>query len=142
MSSAWALIEDQGELLFVRRSFEVGRGGQWCPPGGTMWRDEWPEVACVRETYEETGLRVSVVRPIAAFEGAHFVLCTLNSDRSRLRIKPSECIDARWIKPEDILDLGTVMDLRRIIPVLQLAGFRTPRLPEGLVPSIPTEQFV
>lgn len=142
MSSAWALIEDRGELLFIRRSFDVGRGGQWCPPGGTMWRDEWPEVASVRETYEETGLRVSVVRPIANFEGAHFVHCTLNSDRSKLRLRPEECIDARWIKPEDILDLGTVMDLRRIIPVLQLAGFRTPKLPPGLIPSVPTEQFV
>lgn len=107
-----------------------------------MWRDEWPEVGCVRETYEETGLRVSVVRPIAKFDGAHFVHCTLNSDRSKLRLRPEECIDARWVKPEDILELGTVMDLRRIIPVLRLAGFKTPRLPPGLVPSVPTEQFV
>ncbi len=142
MSSAWALIEDRGELLFVRRSFEVGRGGQWCPPGGTMWRDEWPEVASVRETYEETGLRVSVVRAIANFEGAHFVHCTLNSDRSKLRLRGTECIDARWVRPENILELGTVMDLRRIIPVLQLAGLRTPKLPPGLIPSVPTEQFV
>lgn len=142
MSSAWALIEDQGELLFVRRSFDVGRGGQWCPPGGTMWRDEWPEVASVRETYEETGLRVSVVQPIANFDGAHFVHCTLNSDRSKLRLRPEECIDARWVRPENILELGTVMDLRRIIPVLQLAGFKSPKIPPGLVPSIPTEQFV
>ncbi len=142
MSSAWALIEDEGEILMVRRSFSVGRGGQWCPPGGTMWRDEWPEVASVRETYEETGLRVSVVRPIANFDGAHFVLCTLNSDRSKLRLKDEECIDARWVKPSEILTLGTVMDLRRVIPVLQLAGFEPPRVPPGLVPSIPTEQFV
>lgn len=142
MSSAWAVIEDQGELLFVRRAFDVGRGGQWCPPGGTMWRDEWPEVACVREAFEETGLRVSVVRPIAKFDGAHFVHCTLNSPRSRLRLREEECIDARWVRPEDILSLGTVMDLRRVIPVLKLAGFKTPPLPVGLIPSVPTEQFV
>lgn len=142
MSSAWAVIEDRGEILMVRRSFSVGRGGQWCPPGGTMWRDEWPEVACVRETYEETGLRVSVVRPIAHFEGAHFVLCTLNSDRARLRLRETECIDAKWVHPANVLDLGTVMDLRRLIPVLQLAGLEAPKLPEGLIPSVPTEQFV
>lgn len=142
MGSAWALIEDNHEILMVRRSFSVGRGGQWCPPGGTMWRDEWPEVACVRETYEETGLRVSVVRPIANFEGAHFVLCTLNSERARLRLREDECIDARWLNTRDILSLGTVMDLRRMIPVLQLAGFEPPKIPEGLIPSVPTEQFV
>lgn len=142
MSSAWAVIEDEGELLFVRRAFDVGRGGQWCPPGGTMWRDEWPEVASVRETYEETGLRVSVVRPIANFDGAHFVHCTLNSKRGRLRLRAEECIAAKWVKPHDILSLGTVMDLRRVIPVLELAGFRAPKLPNGLIPSVPTEQFV
>lgn len=107
-----------------------------------MWRDEWPEVACVRETYEETGLRVSVVKPIAHFEGAHFVLCQLNSERTRLRLREDECIDASWVRPQNILDLGTVMDLRRIVPVLQLAGFNAPKLPPGLVPSVPTEQFV
>lgn len=142
MSSAWALILDEGELLFVRRSHEVGRPGQWCPPGGTMWRNEWPEVACVRETYEETGLRVSVVRPLAVFDSAHFVLCKLHSDRSRLRLRPEECIDARWVKPSKILELGTVMDLRRILPVFQLAGLEAPRPPAGLALAVPSHQLV
>ncbi|MFU8806164.1 MAG: NUDIX hydrolase [Bradymonadaceae bacterium] len=141
MSSAWALIEDGGELLFIRRAFIVGRGGQWCPPGGTIWKNEWPEVACVREAYEETGLRVTIERPLAVFESAHYFLCRLNRSRDKLTLRAQECIDARWISPEELLKIGTIMDLRRIIPILSLCGLETPVVPEGLVPAVPKKVF-
>ncbi len=141
MSSAWALVEDDEELLFVRRSLDVGRGGQWCPPGGTIWEQEWPEVACVREVYEEAGLRVTVEQPVAIFESAHYFVCSLNSPREALHLNPDECIDAEWVAPESLLELGTVMDLSRIIPVLDLAGYRTPSIPEHLSLSVPERVF-
>ena len=141
MSSAWALIEDRGEILFVRRAFGVGRGGQWCPPGGTMWNDEWPEVACVREAFEETGLRVTVERPVAVFETAHFFLCSLNNSRDDLRLRNQECIDAEWVAPRKLLTIGTIMDLRRILPTLELAGFDIPSVPDGLVTAVPKKVF-
>ena len=141
MSSAWALIEDREELLFVRRSFDVGRGGQWCPPGGTMWENERPEVACIREAYEETGLRVTIERKLAVFETAHYFLCSLNSPRDDLQLRPAECIDAAWVRPPDLLDVGTIMDLRRMLPILDLAGFDTPEIPAGLPTAIPEKVF-
>jgi 8-oxo-dGTP diphosphatase len=141
MASAWALIEDDSELLFVRRSFDLGRGGQWCPPGGTIWDQESPEIACIREAYEETGLRVSVRKPIAQFESAYYFFCELNGDRDQLDLRPEECIDAEWIPSSEILDLGTVMDLRRIIPILDIAGLRPPNIPEGLDPALPEKIF-
>lgn len=141
MASAWALIEDEGELLFVRRALDVGRGGQWCPPGGTIWDHEWPEVACVREAYEETGLRVTVQRPVAKFESAWYYLCELNNGRSSMSLRQCECIDARWVKPHELLGVGTVMDLRRIIPLLSISGFRPPSMPTGLEPAVPEQLF-
>lgn len=141
MSSAWALIEHRDELLFVRRAFGVGRGGQWCPPGGTIWQNERPEVACVREAYEETGLRVTVDRRIAVFESAHYFLCELNNSRDDLRLREDECIDAEWIAPTDLLEIGTIMDLRRILPILELAGFDPPEVPDGLATAIPEKVF-
>ncbi len=141
MSSAWALIEDRGEILFVRRAFGVGRGGQWCPPGGTMWKREWPEVACVREAYEETGLRVSVERPLAVFETAHFFLCTLNNGRDALRLREDECIDFAWVRPEELLTIGTIMDLRRILPILELADFEPPPIPDSFATAVPKKVF-
>ena len=141
MSSSWALIEDRGDILFIRRAFQVGRGGQWCPPGGTIWRNEWPEVACVREAYEETGLRVTIDRPLAVFESAHYFLCRLNGDRSQLSLRTRECIDFEWIDPTEILRIGTIMDLRRILPILELCGFQLPEIPRGLVPAIPEKIY-
>ncbi|MFB6352208.1 MAG: NUDIX hydrolase [Bradymonadaceae bacterium] len=141
MSSAWAVIEHQNEVLFVRRALDLGRGGQWCPPGGTIWDQEWPEVACAREVYEETGLRVTVEEPIAVFESAHYYLCTLNCEREDLALKAEECIDAEWVEPETLLEIGTVMDLRRIIRVLDLAGLRPPAPPDGLDLAVPKKVF-
>lgn len=141
MSSAWAVIEDGGEILFIRRAFGVGRGGQWCPPGGTMWHNEWPEVACVREAFEETGLRVTIDRPLAVFESAHYFLCRLNSPRDGIRLREAECIDFEWISPPELLDIGTIMDLRRIVPILELGGFEAPKVPNGLVTAIPKKVF-
>lgn len=141
MSSAWAVIEDRGDVLFVRRALDLGRGGQWCPPGGTIWEQEHPEVACVREVYEETGLRVTVEEPIAVFETAHYFRCSLNASREQLALAPDECIDSEWTYPEKILDLGTVMDLRRIIPVLELADFPAPDPPDGLSLAVPRKVF-
>ena len=141
MSSAWAVIEHRGDVLFVRRALDLGRGGQWCPPGGTIWEQEWPEVACVREVYEETGLRVTVQQPLAVFDTAHYFVCSLNSERERLRLREEECIDHEWIDPEEILGLGTVMDLRRIIPVLDLAGLRPPNPPNHLSLAVPEKVF-
>lgn len=143
MSSAWAIIAHEQKVLFVRRSFDVGRGGQWCPPGGTMWRNEWPTVACVREAYEETALRVSVVRELARFDSAHYILCSLAETQSAddVAIRERECIDFSWIDPVELLSLGTIMDLRRIIPVLELAGLRTPKKPGGLDLATPDRTY-
>ncbi len=138
MSSAWAIIENEGEILIIRRSFEIGRPGQWCPPGGTMWRGERPDVAAVREAFEETGLRVAVQDGLAEFDGAHFFLCRLVSERSQLKLRPRECIDARWIAPAELLSVGTVMDLRKVAPVLELAGLKIANLPPTLNLALPT----
>ncbi len=56
---AGAMIERDGRLLLLRRTrapFE----GCWNLPAGYVESDESPVEAVVRETYEETGLRVEV----------------------------------------------------------------------------------
>lgn len=141
MSSAWALIENDSEILFVRRALDRGRGGQWCLPGGTMWKNERPDVACVREAFEETGLRVTIVRPVATFHDAHYFLCRLNSPRELMNLRERECIDSSWIIPTNLLTLGTIMDLRRMIPLFEFSGLRPPRLPRGLRPAVPEKLF-
>ena len=56
-----ALVPHQGGLVMVRRSIEPGYG-LWVVPGGFVDVGEPVEEAVVRETREEAGLHVRVVR--------------------------------------------------------------------------------
>ena len=94
-------------------------------------------MACVREAFEETGLRVTIERPIATFDDAHYFLCRLNSTSPSVNLRVQECIDSNWITPLELLKLGTIMDLRRMFPLLDHCGLRIPHLPRGLRPAIP-----
>jgi 8-oxo-dGTP diphosphatase len=59
--AAIALVPYQGGLVMVRRSIEPGYG-LWVVPGGFVDVGEPVEEAVVRETREEAGLTVRVVR--------------------------------------------------------------------------------
>jgi ADP-ribose pyrophosphatase YjhB (NUDIX family) len=50
-------ITDRGEVMLIRRGIDPGRG-QWAQPGGYLEIDETVRDAAIRETLEETGLRV------------------------------------------------------------------------------------
>lgn len=106
-----------------------------------MWKGERPEVTCVREAYEETGLRVTIRRPVAVFGDAHYFLCSLNESSPRLKLRMAECIDASWSDPRGILELGTVMDLRRMIPLLELCDLQPPLITYHLALAVPERVF-
>ena len=61
-SVACVLIVDDRVLLIQRRDIPV-----WTLPGGGIDVGEMPEGAVVRETEEETGLRVGIVRKVAEY---------------------------------------------------------------------------
>lgn len=68
-----AVIRDSdGRLLLVRRA-RPPAAGRWSLPGGRIELGETPEQALAREVAEETGLRVSVGRPVGSVElaGVH-----------------------------------------------------------------------
>jgi ADP-ribose pyrophosphatase YjhB (NUDIX family) len=62
--AAGALVERDGRVLLVRRSF-VPKKGYWALPAGYMEVDEGPVATAIRECFEETGL---VVRITGLFE--------------------------------------------------------------------------
>jgi len=55
--AAGCLIERDGQVLMVQRRYPP-RVGEWTLPAGFVEWDESPEEAALRETEEETGLRV------------------------------------------------------------------------------------
>ena len=52
-------VTADGEVVLLRRGIEPGRGA-WAQPGGFLEVDETVHQAAIRETYEETGLKVEL----------------------------------------------------------------------------------
>ena len=58
-----AIFDEAGRIFLTRRA----DNGQWCLPGGGMESGESAAEACVREVWEETGLRVRVKRLVGVY---------------------------------------------------------------------------
>ena len=61
--SAVIFDEKRERILLTQRT----DNGQWCLPGGRIEAGESVAEACVRETWEETGLKVRVLRLIGVY---------------------------------------------------------------------------
>lgn len=57
------LFNEDGKFLLTKRE----DNGQWCLPGGAVEPGESVAEACVREVFEETGLRVRVKRLVGVY---------------------------------------------------------------------------
>ena len=57
-------------MLLVRQTYHRG-GERWGAPGGWLGRGETPPEAAIRETFEETGLRVTAGRILAVGGGPY-----------------------------------------------------------------------
>jgi ADP-ribose pyrophosphatase YjhB (NUDIX family) len=66
-SSAIILDETRSKILLTRRT----DNGRWCLPGGAMDAGESWEECCVREVWEETGLKVRIVRLLGVYSTPH-----------------------------------------------------------------------
>jgi len=62
-ATAAAVLDNENNLLLVKRAMEPARG-EWCLPGGFVELDEAPEQGVLRELHEETGLEGTVDRLI------------------------------------------------------------------------------
>ncbi len=59
-------IERDSKVLLIQRAVDPGRG-KWALPAGFVDYDEAPEAAAIRETLEETNLRVKIDKLLAVF---------------------------------------------------------------------------
>jgi ADP-ribose pyrophosphatase YjhB (NUDIX family) len=122
--------DEQGRVLLVRN----GGSSLWSTPGGIIEPRESPSDAAVRETWEETGLLVELVRVAGVFGGEHCGVTYENGDRitwvatlfeaRRLRgeIRPDgqEVVEARYLAPGEIASLPC----RPHLPMFLEAGRR------------------
>ena len=64
VAAAAAIFDSDGRALLTRRA----DNGRWCFPGGAAEIGESPSETAVRETFEETGLRVKPVALIGVYD--------------------------------------------------------------------------
>lgn len=75
------IIDESGERILLTRRTDNGR---WCMPGGRMEPGESVAEACVRETLEETGLEVEVVRLIGIYSSPDLLIAYPDGNRRQI----------------------------------------------------------
>jgi 8-oxo-dGTP diphosphatase len=99
-----ALVPYQGGLVMVRRAIEPGYG-LWVVPGGFVDVGEKVEEAVVRETQEEAGLQVRVVRllNVHSYRNSRTVVLSFITDYLSGEVAAGdEELEARVFSPKDI----------------------------------------
>src|SRR2546421_8724904 len=111
---AGAVVIHEGRVLLVRNIYGVTRG-RYLLPAGRVNAGELPDQAAVRETFEETGLRVEIegligVRIWVMDDGEHnyffMFRAKLLSPISDLRPNLDEIDDARFFSKDDLAALS------------------------------------
>lgn len=100
------IIIRNGKVLMGKRIGSHGRGS-WSPPGGHVEFNEDPEDTAVRETFEETGLKVHSPRFVAITsdiykkEKKHYItlyyICKYRSGEARI-MEPDKFEGWGWFK--------------------------------------------
>jgi ADP-ribose pyrophosphatase YjhB (NUDIX family) len=98
-----AVIQEGKVLLTKREDFEV-----WCLPSGGVENGESLAEAALRETKEETGVDVELIRLVGVYSrlggmpDVHAVLYEAKLIRGELKLQPGETIDVRYFAPDEI----------------------------------------
>jgi 8-oxo-dGTP diphosphatase len=126
MGAVGAVFNDEGKLLIVEHVFHPRF--PWGLPGGWMNRNEDPDETVHREVYEETGLRVEIVKPLILSRPRlmprHIdvaYLCYAPPDAGAIRLS-GELLDYRWIDPENVLETPPMADFHQLVISTALAG--------------------
>lgn len=109
--TALTLIKEEEKIFLVKRKFEPLKDF-WSFPGGRVEKEESVEQGAIRETKEETGIDIKIIKELKSFK-------ILNKEKNRLDIfhiffcKPismkfnidfEESLDGKWFKIKDIFN--------------------------------------
>ena len=137
---------DRGpEVLLLQRNPDARfMGGAWVFPGGAVHESDeregvpGPVAAGVRETEEEAGLRLTDLGDLAPFSRwitpaqvkirfDTWFFVARAPEGQVVQVDNEEVVDARWLRPQDALDLGARDELSLVFPTIkhleELAAF-------------------
>ena len=106
------VVNEAGEILLIRRT----DNGNWACPGGAIEMTESVADAAVRETFEETGVRIEITGLLGVYTNPGHVIHFTSNDEVRrefsvvLTARPvggeptpsSESSEVRWVAPADL----------------------------------------
>ncbi|RLG61733.1 NUDIX hydrolase [Candidatus Geothermarchaeota archaeon] len=119
------IINDEGEILLIKRGAEPGKG-LWSIPGGAVELGENLHDALVREVKEETGLDIEPLSFLDVYEVLdyddegrlkyHYVIIDYLARLKRGVLKPStDALDARWVSLEEVYSYKLTKSLRSLL---------------------------
>ena len=106
-----ALVRRRGKVLMIRRADHLKRApGYWGLPGGILEPGESPTEGAVRELREELNLegaplQILGTRPSMSGEYELFWVELEVADTSPMKPHTGEVAEARWVGPEELLQL-------------------------------------
>lgn len=120
-----AVVKRGDSVVLVKRMHEPSKG-LWSIPGGLVDLGERVEEAAVREVWEETGLKVKIMRLLDVIDNImrdgdgkirfHYVLVDYLAHPvdGELRAQ-SDVLEARWVKAEDLKEYEMTMTAKRLL---------------------------
>ncbi|MGH3281747.1 MAG: NUDIX hydrolase [Trebonia sp.] len=106
------VAREDGAVLLIRRT----DNGNWALPGGAIEMNESVANAAVRETFEETGVRIEVTGLLGIYSDPRHVIHFTSNDEVRREFsvvltarpvggEPATCTESsevRWVPPGDL----------------------------------------
>ena len=93
------VVNDRNEILLIQRGYGREKG-KWSMPGGNQDRGESLKRTAVRETREETGIRMSADRLYYKGRRHHMEVWRGKRTGGRIKIQRHECWDAKWFQKD------------------------------------------
>ena len=91
------VVNERDEILMIQRGYGKEKG-LWSLPGGQRDRGENLKSTAVRETLEETGIRMSADKLYYKSEHHSFEIWRGRKLGGHLKVQKRECLDAKWFQ--------------------------------------------
>ena len=113
-------LEHDGEILLLQRQDHKPEGGTWGVPAGKMNEGETPNLAIMREMFQEVGLSVSeeemsyfqrVFVRYPSYDFIYHIYHLQLRNKPIVKINPEEHKAFKWVSPANALEINLILDL-------------------------------
>jgi len=120
LEAVGCFVQCNGKIILLHRHDHKPQGDTWGIPSGKVDSSEDPNETVLRETEEETGLKIrddamfhfaTVYVRFKEYDFVYHIYHTELLKKEEIRINPKEHKAAGWIKPADALNMPLIEDL-------------------------------